>query len=94
MYYHMFNHLGEPIKGYSVSNIRKLIASKNCVDRKWDWNYTTKVNSLCSYRGECGKGCIFYKVTWKACNGVYIGKTHNTRFKNEQHLQDIYQKVH
>ena len=78
MYYHRFPKLGELIKVYLVRNLRNVLALKGFVGRECNCNSTTKVNSMCEYRGECRNICIVYKVTWKLCGAVYIDKTHNT----------------
>ena len=82
MSHHGFQNLGELIQRYLVSKIRKVLASKDFPHRYCNCNATMKVNGICTYKGECRKCCIVYKVTCKHCNDFYVGNNQNTLKKN------------
>ena len=93
MSYHIFPNLREIIQGDLVSKLRKGIAYKHSIDRKFNCNLTTKVNGMCAYRGECSRLCVVYKLKCEFCGDFYNGNTLNTLKITEQKFQGVDQKV-
>ena len=96
MSYHLFPNLGQTIQDDLVGNIKRGIGPKDILNCECNCNYTTKVQVICAYGGECIScgSCVVYKATRRKCLSVYVGNTQNNPPKiTEQHYQDVDQKV-
>ena len=91
--YHRFPNLGERIQVDLVIKLRKVLESKYFFNGDWNCKSATKVNGICSYKGECCKCCSFYKVTCKFCKYLYIINTQNILKIMKQHFQYVPPKV-
>ena len=82
MSYRILLNIGEILQGDMVGKLRKVIGSKVFLNRKCNFNSTTKAKGTCAYEGEFRACCVVYKVTCRQCLSVYMGNTQNTIKKN------------
>ena len=62
-------------------NLRKVLASKEFVNRECNCNSDKKVNGICSYGGKFLKHCIVLKISCKFFDAFYAGNNQNTLLK-------------
>ena len=68
--------------GYSTKWSSKYYQEINSFNKFYEnwlyYNYTTKVNGKNASIGDCITWCVFYKLTWKLGDFIYIGSNQNT----------------
>ena len=90
MSYHRFPNLGKILQNDTVGKLRKVIVSKDFINRECNCSSITKVLGTCAYEGDCRICCVVYKVTCKLCFSVYVGNTQNNLKKlMEIFFQDV-----